>query len=50
MKKRLLRADQCLANISVGNAEAEAWLAEPLKRLLLKGSLNEDVLQVNYDE
>ena len=43
-------ADQNLANL-VGNAkEAEAQLAEPLKRLLLAGSLNEHVLEINFDE
>ena len=50
VKERLLGADQCLANV-VGNAkEAKAWLAESLKRLLLTGSPNEHVLQVNYDK
>ena len=51
MKERLLRVDQCLASIVVGNTEeAEAWLAEPLKRFLLTELLNEHVLQVSYDE
>ena len=51
VKKRLLRADQCLDNVIVGNAEeAEAWLAKPLKRLLLTGSPNEHVLQISCDE
>ena len=50
MKERLLRADQCLASVVVGNAKAEEWLAEPILRLLLTGSPNEHVLQVNHDE
>ena len=49
MKERLLRVDQCLANAVVRNAdEAEAWLVEPLKRLLLIRSLNKNALQVSY--
>ena len=48
MKEKLLRVDQCLANIFVRNTEeAEAWLAEPLERLLLTGSLNK---HIRYDE
>ena len=51
VKQRLLIADQFLANIVVGDAkEAEACLAEPLKRLLLIGPPNEHVLQVSYNE
>ena len=51
MKERLLRADQCLANVVVGNAEeAKVCVAKLLKRLLLIGSLSEYVLQVNYDK
>ena len=44
MKKRMLRADQCLVDIVIENAEeAKAWLAKPLRRLLLKWSPNERV-------
>ena len=47
----LLRADQCLENVIFGNAEeAEAWLPDPLKRLLLTGLPNEYILQVSYDK
>ena len=49
--ERLLRAEECLANVVFGNAEeSEVFLAELVKRLLLTELPNKDVLQISYDE
>ena len=50
VKERLLKADQCLANV-IGNVEeAKVWLVELLKTLILTGSLNNHILQTSCNE